>query len=178
MVDPNYAIKRLLALSSFDAGKNVLRIWSKDEMTYRAFVYYRSPTPQRTSSPLQMSVRLQKTRITLGDTVRLRVYLLNKEPKLDLLRPLLRIRLPAGLRPLHWSLKKLKQKRQIDAFETTKRSITLYLDGIKAQKRRVFDITLQSYVTGHYRGGASSAYPYYQPSMKAWVAPLKIYIQP
>ncbi|HAA56613.1 MAG TPA: hypothetical protein DCE42_17750 [Myxococcales bacterium] len=159
-------------------GQQRLRIWSKDEMTYRAFVYYRSPTPQRTSSPLQMSVRLQKTRITLGDTVRLRVYLLNKEPKLDLLRPLLRIRLPAGLRPLHWSLKKLKQKRQIDAFETTKRSITLYLDGIKAQKRRVFDITLQSYVTGHYRGGASSAYPYYQPSMKAWVAPLKIYIQP
>ncbi|CAN5161716.1 hypothetical protein BH11PSE11_BH11PSE11_17690 [soil metagenome] len=155
-----------------------LKSSSGDPLPYSMAIEYRTTEPASSkAATVDLSATLARTEIKMGETVRLDAVLSNKTQNGQPMT-LARLGLPGGLTFQNWQLKELREKGQIDFFETRAREVILYFRDLKPGEVKKLGIDLVASVPGTYTGPASSAYLYYNDTDKSWVAPLKVKIAP
>ncbi len=139
---------------------------------------YRSLQPA--SSPqaaVDLSTTLSRTKLKLGESVRMRVLLTNKTDRGQPMT-LARVELPGGLTFQTWQLKELREKGLIAFYETQPRQINLYLREMKPRQQLEIPLDLVAFAAGEYTAQASTAYLYYTDEHKTWVAGTQVSIEP
>lgn len=156
----------------------VLRSKSGDPLPYSLAVEYRTTEPASSrAAVVDLTTRLGKSTLKMGETVRLDAVISNKTQTGQPMT-LARLGLPAGLTFQNWQLKELREKGQIAFFETRAREVILYFRDLKPGDVKKLGIDLVASVPGKYTGPASSAYLYYNDTDKSWAAPLVVNITP
>lgn len=173
-----------LVFNDFDhlltPGKHSITLAGKNgtALPYSIAVEYRSNDPASSAAAVvDLSTHLAKTEVKMGETVRLDAVIGNKTNAGQPMS-LVRLGLPAGLTFQNWQLKELREKGQIDFFETRAREVILYFRDMKPGEVKKLSIDLVASVPGSYTGPASSAYLYYNDTDKTWATPLEIRITP
>jgi hypothetical protein len=157
-------------------GKNTieLRLDSAAQLPYTVSIDYRSAQPA--SSPrtkLAVSTQLVKTQARMGEGVTLRAHVENTTAA-GIPMTLARVGIPGGLVFQTWQLKELRDKGQIDFYETRPREVILYWRALPPSAKKDIDLNLLAAVPGSYEAPASSAYLYYTAEDKAWTKPVAI----
>ena len=158
----------------FARGSNRLEILKrgKGKLPYSVAVSYRSKVPASSAkSVVALSTQLARTRMKMGETVKLTVTVTNKTNKGQPMT-LARVGFPGGLTFQTWQLKELRTKGIIAFYETRAREVILYFRQLKPNQSRKIPITLVATVPGSYTAPASSAYLYYTDEHKTWVKPV------
>jgi hypothetical protein len=158
------------------SGKNTieLRLDSAAQLPYTVAIDYRSAQPP--SSPrtkLAVSTQLLKTQARMGEGVTLRAHVENTTAA-GIPMTLARVGIPGGLVFQTWQLKELRDKGQIDFYETRPREVILYWRALPPSAKKDIDLNLLAAVPGNYEAPASSAYLYYTAEDKAWTGPVAI----
>jgi hypothetical protein len=159
-------------------GKNTveLELDSKQELPYSIVINYRSTRPDSSKkSVVRISLSLNKTKVPMGEGVRMRVKVENITDKGQPMT-LARIGIPGGLSFQTWQLKELKEKGLIDFYETRAREVVLYFRSLPPGMKKSIDINLLATVPGEYVGPASRGYLYYTDEFKHWAKPAQIKI--
>jgi uncharacterized protein YfaS (alpha-2-macroglobulin family) len=157
-------------------GKNKieLRLDSQSPLPYSIAISYRSKMPA--SSPetaVRLTTKLEKTRVPVGEGVRMKVHLSNVTDKGQPMT-LARVGLPGGLTFQTWQLEELVDKKVIDFYETREREVVLYFRSLAPKARKDVDLDLIARVPGEYEAPASSAYLYYTDELKDWSEPFEM----
>ena len=157
-------------------GKNTieLRLDSAAQLPYTISIDYRSAQPA--SSPqtkLAISTQLVKTQARMGEGITLRAHVENTTAA-GIPMTLARVGIPGGLVFQTWQLKELRDKGQIDFYETRPREVILYWRALPPSAKTDIDLNLLAAVPGTYEAPASSAYLYYTAEDKAWTKPVAI----
>ena len=161
-------------------GKHTITLKSKDDtlLPYSIAIEYRSNEPASSSAArIDLSARLAKAEVKMGETVKLEAVISNKT-QVGQPMYLVRLGLPGGLTFQNWQLKEMREKGQIDFFETRAREVIFYFRDMKPGEVKKLAIDLVASVPGTYTGPASSAYLYYNDNDKTWTSPLAIRITP
>lgn len=142
-----------------------------------ASTFYVKQGRDHQNAKLRIDSRLEKSSLEMGDTVRLNAVVENLA---DEGRPMTvaRIGLPAGLNPLSWQLKELKEKKRVDFYETRNREVVLYFRQLKPSERREVTLELSADIPGRFVSPASRAYLYYTDDQKVWAKPTTVTIAP
>jgi alpha-2-macroglobulin-like protein len=161
--------------SHLTAGANKIEIELAGGATlpYSIALEYRAARPQ--SSPaakVNVSTQLARDTTKLGEGVKLRARVENKTTE-GLPMTLARVGLPGGLTFQTWQLKELRDKGIIDFYETRPREVILYWRALAPSAKKDVDLDLIASTPGIYEAPATSAYLYYTPEDKTWVAPVK-----
>jgi len=162
----------------FAQGRNRLEILKrgKGNLPYSVAVSYRSTVPATSAkSVVALSTNLARTKVKMGETVRLTVTVKNKTGKGQPMT-LARVGFPGGLTFQTWQLKELRTKGLIAFYETRAREVILYFRQLKPNQTRTIPITLVATVPGAYTAPASSAYLYYTDEHKTWANPVVVKI--
>ena len=162
------------------SGKNKISIMfhGKGDLPYGLGLRYFTRFPLTSKKSLvQMSVKINKKKVNMGDVVRLAVSVKNTTDK-GLPMTMARVAFPGGLTFQKWQLKKLKKQKQVDFYETNPRELILYFRGMKPKAQKDLHLDLIARVTGNFTGPASSAYVYYNNNHKHWSRPLQLSILP
>ncbi len=155
-----------------------LKTSSASALPYSMAIEYHSNEPASSNTAvINLDTRLAKTELKMGETVRLDAVISNKT-KIGQPMSLVRLGLPGGLTFQNWQLKELREKGQIDFYETRAREVILYFRDMKPGEVKKLAIDLVAAVPGSYTGPASSAYLYYNDTDKTWTTPLAIRIAP
>src|SRR5262249_8386955 len=157
-------------------GPNTIevRLDSAAQLPYTVSIDYRSAQPQ--SSPhtkLALATQLLKTQARMGDGITLRAHVENTTAT-GIPMTLARVGIPGGLTFQTWQLKELRDKGQIDFYETRPREVILYWRALPPSAQKDIDLNLLAAVPGTYEAPASSAYLYYTAEDKAWTKPVAI----
>ena len=161
-------------------GKHTITLRSKsgDPLPYSMAVEYRSIAPASSKAAvIDLSAKLAKSDVKMGETVRLEAVISNKTQSGQPMT-MARLGLPGGLTFQNWQLKELREKGQVAFFETRPREVILYFRDLKPGEVKKLAVDLVASVPGTYTGPASSAYLYYNDTDKTWVAPLSVKINP
>jgi len=118
---------------------------------------------------LSLETELSTDELAMGETVRMATQVSNRTGDV-VPDPIARIGLPAGLQPQTWQLEQLVERGEVAFYEVRPREVTLYWDGIAAGEVHDIDLDLVAEVPGVFTAPASSAFPYYDDSYKAWTA--------
>lgn len=165
---------------SGDSGAHriTLRSTSSQALPWSMALEYRSIEPASAKQAVvDLSTRLAKSEMKMGETVRLDAVVTNKTQTGQPMT-LARIGLPGGLSFQNWQLKELREKGQIAFFETRAREVILYFRDLKPAEVKKLAFDLVATVPGSYTAPASSGYLYYNDTDKTWAAPLEIRIAP
>ena len=147
-------------------------------LPYSIAVEYRTVAPTSSNAAVvDLSAKLAKSALKMGETVRLDAVISNKTQTGQPMT-LARLGLPGGLSFQNAQLKELREKGQIAFFETRAREVILYFRDLKPGEVKKLALDLVATVPGRYTSPASSAYLYYNDSDKSWAAPLVINITP
>ncbi len=160
------------------AGKNrlVLEKQGKGKLPYSVAISYRAKLPATSpQAVVALDTALDKTRVKMGETVRLTATVRNKTRKGQPMT-LVRVGFPGGLAYQSWQLKELREKGRIAFYETRAREIILYLRALKPGETRQIPLVLTAVVPGRYTAPASSAYLYYTDEHKHWTPPVRVEI--
>ena len=157
--------------AAFAAGSNTVELLHEGagELPWSLAVEYRTLKPA--SHPevvIDLTTKLQRQQVKMGETVRLDVRLVNKTVAGQPMT-LARVGLPGGLTFQTWQLKELREKGLIAFSETRAREVILYFRDLKPSEVNDVPLDLVATVPGTYTGPASSAYLYYTNDRKAWV---------
>ncbi|MCC7383381.1 MAG: hypothetical protein IT384_16205 [Deltaproteobacteria bacterium] len=145
----------------------------KADLPYSIGIEFRSLKPATAPDVVvDLSTKLEKNVLKMGDTVRLTAVVKNKTADGQPMT-LARIGLPGGLTFQNWQLKELREKGTIAFFETRAREVILYFRELKPSETKEIGIDLVATVPGQYTGPASSAYLYYTNDKRVWVDPLE-----
>jgi hypothetical protein len=164
----------------FGSGANRVEVVSegREPLPYSLAVEYRSSLPASSAaSKVGLTTRLARGRARLGEVVRLDVTVQNRTRQ-GLPMTLARVGLPGGTTFQTWQLKELRDRGQIDFYETGPREVILYFRQMMPGETRRLPIELQAVVPGRYTAPASSAYLYYSDEHRTWAPPLVLEVQP
>ncbi|MFZ6654815.1 MG2 domain-containing protein [Undibacterium sp. TJN19] len=155
-----------------------LKTGNGSALPYSMVIEYRSNEPASSNTAaIKLDTRLAKTDMKMGETVRLDAVISNKTQTGQPMS-LVRLGLPGGLTFQNWQLKEMREKGQIDFYETRAREVILYFRDMKPGEVKKLAVDLVATVPGSYTGPASSAYLYYNDTDKTWTTPLAIRIAP
>ncbi|MDP1978343.1 MG2 domain-containing protein [Undibacterium sp.] len=155
-----------------------LKTASGSALPYSMAIEYRSNEPASSNAAvINLDTRLAKANLKMGETVRLDAVISNKT-QIGQPMSLVRLGLPGGLTFQNWQLKEMREKGQIDFYETRAREVILYFRDMKPGEVKKLAVDLVATVPGSYTGPASSAYLYYNDTDKTWTTPLAIRIAP
>jgi len=160
-------------------GKNriELRLDSSEPLPYSGAIRYRSRVPGTSPrAQVDLTTRLARGQVPLGESVRLDVELTNRTDH-GLPMVLARVGLPGGLSFQTWQLKELRDKKLIDFYETREREVVLYLRSMAPGAARSIPLELKADVPGSYTGPASQAYLYYTDEDRVWVEPSRVTVR-
>lgn len=124
---------------------------------------------------VDLSTTLAQKKVANSTNVRLTCTLKNKTTE-GLPMTMAEIGLPAGTQAQAWQLKELQDKKEVDFYEIKGNRVILYYRQMKPSETRIVNLDLKAAVPGKYEGQASSAYLYYTPEFKKWVAPVIVEI--
>ncbi len=148
----------------------------KGELPYSIAMDYRSVKPATAPDVVvDLSTKLERTTLKMGETVRLTATVTNKTSAGQPMT-MARIGLPGGLTFQTWQLKELREKGDVAFWETRPREVILYFREMKPSEVKTIGIDLVAQVPGEYTGPASSAYLYYSNDKKMWADPIKVSI--
>ena len=162
--------------SHFTQGKNEVEVLATggDPLPYSMVVDYRAVKPAtHPDVAVQLSTRLDRSAVKMGENVRLTAVLENRTSN-GLPMTMARVGLPGGLSFQTWQLKELKEKGLVDQWETRAREVILYYRQMKPSEKREIPLDLVALVPGEYTGPSSSAYLYYTNDQKFWADGLKV----
>lgn len=131
--------------------------------------------PSAAGASLKISTDLKQTNLKRSETVRLQVDLQNISEQ-GAPTPMAVVGIPAGLDLQTWQLKEMKERAEFDYYELKDNFLVLYFRGLKPLETRQLNFDLKAELPGVYQAPASSAYLYYEPENKFWVAGEKIRI--
>ncbi len=131
---------------------------------------------QHADRRLDLDTELMAEQIAMGETTRMVTRISNRTDDV-VPDPIARIGLPAGLQPQTWQLEQLVERGEVAFFEVRPREVTLYWDGIAKDEVHEVKLDLVAEVPGVFTAPASSAFPYYDDSYKAWADGAKIRIE-
>ncbi|BBB70062.1 hypothetical protein UNDYM_5809 [Undibacterium sp. YM2] len=155
-----------------------LKTSSGSALPYSMAIEYRSNEPASSNTAvINLNTSLAKADLKMGETVRLNAVISNKTQTGQPMS-LVRLGLPGGLTFQNWQLKEMREKGQIDFYETRAREVILYFRDMKPGEVKKLAVDLVATVPGSYTGPASSAYLYYNDTDKTWTTPLAIRIAP
>ncbi|MFZ6731341.1 MG2 domain-containing protein [Undibacterium sp. Ji42W] len=155
-----------------------LKTSSGSALPYSMAIEYRSNEPASSNTAvISLNTSLAKADLKMGETVRLNAVISNKTQTGQPMS-LVRLGLPGGLTFQNWQLKEMREKGQIDFYETRAREVILYFRDMKPGEVKKLAVDLVATVPGSYTGPASSAYLYYNDTDKTWTTPLAIRIAP
>jgi len=160
------------------AGANTIELShdGKGELPYSIAMDYRSVKPATAPDVVvDLSTKLERTTLKMGETVRLTATITNKTSNGQPMT-MARIGLPGGLTFQTWQLKELREKGDVAFWETRAREVILYFREMKPSEVKTIGIDLVAQVPGEYTGPASSAYLYYSNDKKMWADPIKVSI--
>lgn len=161
-------------------GKNHIELRSTGQLpiAFSLGVDYRSLQPATSkSAPIALTTVLERDRVKLGESVRLRVTLTNQHDRGQPMT-LARVELPGGLAFQTWQLKELRDKGLIAFYETQPRQVILYLRDMQPKESREIPLDLVAAIPGQYTAQASTAYLYYTDEHKSWVPGTQVSIEP
>jgi hypothetical protein len=162
--------------SHFTPGKNEVEVLATggEPLPYSMVVDYRAVKPgTHPDVAVQLSTRLDRSAVKMGENVRLTAVLENRTSN-GLPMTMARVGLPGGLSFQTWQLKELKEKGLVDQWETRAREVILYYRQMKPSEKREIPLDLVALVPGEYTGPSSSAYLYYTNDQKFWADGLKV----
>ncbi|MBT3377462.1 MAG: hypothetical protein HOJ57_03790 [Lentisphaerae bacterium] len=126
-------------------------------------------------SPLQLTLSPMEVNLVQAGVVEVVAEVRNvSEEALGM--TIVKIGVPAGMRPVLRQLEELKDDGKVALFETTPSEVVLYLDDVPPGGRLQTPIRLHADRLGTYSGPASCAYVYYNEESRWWVSPLKVTI--
>ncbi len=164
------------------SGENKLTInlTGDNQMPYVLNVAYRSPQPANDAAcAVRLSTHLAKSKLRVGDVVRLDVTLENNTDQGQPMTTAI-VGLPAGLEPRAEQLEELKDAGKYDYYEVRARELIFYwrslAPSVKGDKKISLPLELVAEIPGHYTGPASRAYLYYTAEQKQWTEPLVVEI--
>lgn len=146
------------------------------ELPYSVLVGWRMEQPA--SSPqamIHVDAELKHDQVALGESVRMSIDIANQQDR-EQPMTLARVGIPGGLTTQTWQLKELREKGQVDFYETREREVILYFRKMAPRERRRLELDLVASVPGTFEAPASSAYLYYTDEHKYWEAPERITI--
>jgi len=126
---------------------------------------------------VRVSTRLDRSQITVGQTVRLTTTLRNTRSE-GLPTTMAIVGLPAGLAAQPWQLKELQEKQVVDYYETRGNNLFFYLRDMAPGQSLDIVLDLKAEVPGSFEAPASSAYLYYTNELKQWDKPQRVTILP
>lgn len=152
-------------------GKNTVEIKGPDGLAYGVVLRYRTDRPH--SSPkTQVAVSVEApTSARVGEPVKVTATLSNKGSE-ALPMVIARIGIPGGLAFQTWQLDELRDRKQIDFYETREREVILYYRGMAPRAQLKIPLQLIAQVPGQYTGPASQAYLYYTDEHRAFAQPI------
>ena len=151
-----------------------LQLESGITLPFSMDVVYKTTTPETSKNcGVRLNTKLQNRKVDMGETIALVANLENLKDEGQAMT-LVRLGIPAGLRPQAWQLKELREKGVIDFYETTAREVIIYYRGLAPNAKKKVSLDLRADLPGTFTGIASSAYLYYNPRAKSWTQPLKI----
>jgi len=144
------------------------------QLNYSLLVAYRTGDPQSSKeAAVQVSTRLLRPEVPLGETVRMEVEVENRRDA-GVPMALARVGLPGGLSFQTWQLKELVERGVIDFYETQAREVVLYFRSMPPLDKRQIQLDLMAIMPGSYKGTPSAAYLYYTNEHRHWAAPVAI----
>jgi hypothetical protein len=153
-----------------------LQLESGITLPFSMDVVYKTTTPETSKNcGVRLNTKLQNKKVDMGETVALVANLENLKGEGQAMT-LVRLGIPAGLRPQAWQLKELREKGVIDFYETTPREVVIYYRGLAPNAKKKVSLDLRADLPGTFTGIASSAYLYYNPRAKSWTQPLKVQV--
>lgn len=159
-------------------GKNEIHLEAsgQDELPYTIAADFRSLKPATDPDVVvDLSTRLARTELRMGETVRLTATVRNKTQNGQPMT-LVRIGLPGGLTLQPWQLKELREKGEIAFWESRAREIIVYFRDLAPDAKKELALDLVALLPGEYSGPASSAYLYYGNDKKVWTDALEVKI--
>ncbi|MCI0464749.1 MAG: hypothetical protein L0Z62_48110 [Gemmataceae bacterium] len=173
--------------SALQPGKNKVRVeMSKNTLPYTLTWSYRTLKPANPEGcPVHLTTRLDVTKATEGETVRLTATVKNQSGKGQGMAVAI-LGLPGGLivPEDHKQLKELIRlpedgsRPKVSAYEIRGRELVLYWRDLAPAQEITVNLDLVCRVPGEYRGPASRAYLYYNADRKFWTEPLEAVIAP
>lgn len=138
--------------------------------------YHTSLPPNDPACKLELKTSLSHQQIELGKPVQLKVTLKNKTQE-GLPMTMVCLSIPGGTSASPVTLRELKEKREVDFYETRGNKIFLYYRQMAPGEVRNITLTLNTLVKGRYESSAASAYLYYTAERKTWQPGLQLEIR-
>ncbi|MFH6992539.1 TonB-dependent receptor plug domain-containing protein [Flavobacterium sp. FlaQc-48] len=162
------------------AGNNnfAIQIPTENFIPYLFYVQYYTYVPNNsTECKLVLTTKSLTNKLKISETARVEVELQNTSEK-EVSNPIARIGIPGGLTPEPWQLKELVEKNRVDYYEIFNNELVFYFRKLNGKESRKINIDFKAIVPGTYKGGASSAYLYYENEYKNWNKGLEIEVLP
>ncbi len=125
---------------------------------------------------LNLSTKISQGNFKVGDNVRLRIEVSNKE-KIGLPMTTAIIGIPSGTTAQPWQLKELIEKEQVAYYEVFDNYLVFYWRTLGPNEVKTISLDLKADVAGNYTAPASTAYLYYTEEFKHWIAGNKLRIR-
>ncbi len=149
---------------------------TKTALPYTVAVNYSTVLPySQKECVINLKTKIAKTKIKVGETVRLTATLSNKTTEGQPMTMAI-VGLPAGLTAQPWQLKELLEKKNFDFYEVIGNNLVFYYRQMKPSERRVINLDLKADIAGTFDAPASSAYLYYTDEHKHWTALKRVQI--
>lgn len=155
-------------------GKQKISIKYADTKTALPFdieLTYTTTMPQNSPDcKLSLSTNLPKTKVNMGETVRLTTTLKNITDKGQPMTMAM-VGVPAGLSLQPWQLKELQEKKVFDFYELFDGYVVFHYEQMKPNETKIVNLDLKADIPGQYEAPASSAFLYYTNEHKVWSMP-------
>jgi hypothetical protein len=162
-----------------DGGKHRVEVQHRGggKLPYTLAVAWRTAKPASSAEAVvALSTALARDVVEMGESVRLTATVTNRTAQGQPMT-LARVGIPAGLAPLAWQLKELKEKGAIAFFETRPREVILYFRDLKPAEVKSVPLDLTAVVPGRFTAPASSAYLYYADEHRSWAPGLQVEVR-
>jgi len=164
-----------LTLKASGPNGSVLR-----ELSYTFHMRYNTERPAKTPepSPVQLSTRLSKEKVRIGQSVELHATVKNTSADAQPMT-VARIGLPGGLVADSKKLEVMRRDGLFDHFELDKQGLVLVWESIpggddEAKKTRTLKIPLEAKIAGQFTGAPSQCFLNYHREVFHWAPTLKV----
>jgi len=132
--------------------------------------------PSHPRAPIEISLSLARTELSIGDNVGVSVSAVNKE---DIPSGMVtaQMGIPSGLLPNYKQLKEHVKADIISNYEVENNILTIYWTGFTPNQTVTFMLNFIAYLPGEFASTPCRIYPYYAPEFVYWVEPLSVKIK-
>ena len=164
---------------SLPPGKHTVEMLhdADQPMPFALAVSWRTERPAGEPSPVvALQTSLSASEASLGDSVRLTAVVSNKTEKGQPMT-VARVGLPAGTSAQPWQIEELRRTGKVDFIETNTNEVVLYWRALAPSVEHTVNLDLIADIPGRYTAQASSAWLYYDDTLRTWTDPVSVQIK-